>query len=82
MVSARTVCGPSLASRIVTPACYGPRRIPNVRSLRRLKRLPPDRAGTYPARAGGPWLWSTLVLFLFHALVVPSGLTTRVQPHR
>ena len=23
MVSARTVCGPSLASRIVTPACYG-----------------------------------------------------------
>src|SRR2546430_17525765 len=37
---------------------------------------------SYPARAGGPWLWSTLVLFLFHALVVPSGLTTRVQPHR
>ena len=38
--------------------------------------------GRYPARAGGPWLWSTLVLFLFHAVVVPSGLTTRVQPHR
>src|ERR1700759_2081990 len=38
--------------------------------------------GRYPARAGGPWLWSTLVLFLFHALVVPSGLTTRVQPQR
>ena len=40
------------------------------------------RPGRYPARAGGPWLWSTLVLFLFHALVVPSGLTTRVQPQR
>jgi len=39
-------------------------------------------AGSYPARAGGPWLCRTLVLFLFHALVVPSGLTTRVQPHR
>ena len=38
--------------------------------------------GGYPARAGGPWLCSTLVLFLFHALVVPSGLTTRVQPQR
>src|SRR6266566_6351781 len=36
----------------------------------------------YPARAGGPWLWSTLVLFLFHALVVPSGFRTRVQPQR
>jgi hypothetical protein len=23
-----------------------------------------------------------LVLFLFHALVVPSGFTTSVQPHR
>ena len=38
--------------------------------------------GRYPARAGGPWLCSTLVLFLFHAVVVPSGLTTRVQPQR
>ena len=38
--------------------------------------------GRYPARAGGPWLWSTLVLSLFQAVVVPSGLTTRVQPHR
>ena len=25
---------------------------------------------------------STLVVFLFHALVVPSGFTTSVQPHR
>ena len=38
--------------------------------------------GGYPARAGGPWLCRTLVLSLFHAVVVPSGLTTRVQPHR
>src|SRR5690348_9603296 len=38
--------------------------------------------GCYPARAGGPWLWSTFVLFLFQAVVVPSGLTTSVQPHR
>ena len=37
---------------------------------------------SYPGLAGGPWLWSTLVLFLFHALVVPSGFTTSVQPHR
>ena len=36
----------------------------------------------YPARAGGPWLCSTLVLSLFHAVVVPSGFRTRVQPHR
>ena len=42
----------------------------------------PGHAGPYPARAGGPWLCRTLVLFLFHALVVPSGLTTRVQPQR
>ena len=42
----------------------------------------PGVPGAYPARAGGPWLWSTLVLFLFQALVVPSGFTTSVQPHR
>ena len=35
--------------------------------------------GPYPVRAGGPWLSRTLVLFLFHALVVPSGFTTSVQ---
>src|SRR6185437_6081522 len=45
-------------------------------------RLSRDMPGCYPARAGGPWLWSTLVLFLFQAVVVPSGLTTRVQPQR
>lgn len=38
--------------------------------------------GHYPARAGGPWLCSTLVRSLFHADVVPSGFNTRVQPHR
>ena len=38
--------------------------------------------GPYPARAGGPWLCSTFVLSLFHAVVVPSGLRTRVQPCR
>src|SRR6185437_1819495 len=32
----------------------------------------PGVPGPYPARAGGPWLCRTLVLFLFHALVVPS----------
>jgi hypothetical protein len=41
----------------------------------------PSRGG-YPARAGGPWLCRTFVLFLFHAVVVPSGLTVRVQPQR
>ncbi len=40
------------------------------------------RPGCYPARAGGPWLWSTLVLSLFQAVVVPSGFRIRVQPHR
>ena len=42
----------------------------------------PGMPGRYPARAGGPWLCSTLVLSLFQAVVVPSGLTTRVQPRR
>ena len=40
-------------------------------------RLPRACRGGYPARAGGPWLCSTLVLCLFHAVVVPSGLTTQ-----
>jgi hypothetical protein len=39
-------------------------------------------AGGYPARAGGLWLCRTLVLSGFHALVVPSGFSTSVQPHR
>jgi hypothetical protein len=42
----------------------------------------PDVPGSYPARVGGPWLCRTFVLSLFHAVVVPSALTTRVQPHR
>ena len=46
--------------------------------------IPPGNGSgaPYPARAGGPWLCSTLVLSLFQAVVVPSGLSTRVQPHR
>src|SRR5215469_982350 len=31
--------------------------------------------------AGGLWLWMILVLSLFHAVVVPSGFRTTVQPH-
>ena len=38
--------------------------------------------GPYPAWAGGLWLCRTLVLSGFHAVVVPSGFRTRVQPHR
>ncbi len=37
--------------------------------------------GGYPGRAGGLWLWSTLVLPGFHAVVVPSGFRTSVPPH-
>ena len=40
-----------------------------------------SRAGCYPARAGGLWLWRTLVRSGFQAVVVPSGFRTRVQPH-
>jgi hypothetical protein len=50
--------------------------------VRACLRVRSGAGGCYPARAGGPWLWSTLVLSLFHAVVVPSGLTTRVQPRR
>ncbi len=38
--------------------------------------------GVYPARAGGPWLWNTLVRSGFHAVVVPSLFSTSVQPQR
>ena len=31
---------------------------------------------------GGPWLWRTLVLSLFQAVVLPSGFRTTVQPLR
>jgi hypothetical protein len=41
-----------------------------------------SRPGGYPGRGGGPWLCRILLLSLFHALVVPSPLTTRVQPMR
>src|SRR6266852_3533153 len=43
--------------------------------------LPPV-PGCYPGRVGGLWLWRTLVLAGFHAVVVPSGFRTSVQPHR
>ncbi len=42
----------------------------------------PGCSRAYLARAGGPWLCSTFVLSLFHAVVVPSGFSTRVQPQR
>ena len=35
----------------------------------------------YPARAGGLWLWNTLVPSGLRALVVPSGYRATVQPH-
>ena len=44
--------------------------------------LIPGVTGGHPGRTGGPWLCSTLVLSLFQAVVVPSGLTIRVQPQR
>jgi hypothetical protein len=44
--------------------------------------LTPGNPGDHPGRTGGPWLWSTLVLSLFHAVVVPSGFRTRVQSQR
>ena len=42
----------------------------------------PGCSRAYLARAGGPWLCSTFVLSLFHAVVVPSGFSTKVQPQR
>jgi hypothetical protein len=38
--------------------------------------------GYHPGRAGGLWLCSTFVLSGLHAVVVPSGFRTKVQPHR
>jgi NAD(P)-dependent dehydrogenase (short-subunit alcohol dehydrogenase family) len=42
----------------------------------------PGVPGPLPGPGGWPWLCSTFVLSLFHAVVVPSGLRIRVQPHR
>ena len=41
----------------------------------------PARRGGYPGFTGGLWLCRILVLPGFHAVVVPSGFRTRVQPH-
>jgi hypothetical protein len=41
-------------------------------------RRPP---GPHPGLTGGLWLWMILVLSLFHAVMVPSGFRTTVQPH-
>ena len=49
--------------------------------LRGFSRSPANR-GLYPALAGGLWLLRTLVLSGFHAVVVPSGFSVTVQPHR
>ena len=65
----------------------GPGRLggPRPHRLRPARRVGPaalSGRGGHPGRTGGPWLCSTLVLSLFHAVVVPSGFRTRVQPHR
>jgi hypothetical protein len=64
---------------------HGNRRQPCTRSMTRTSgsglngvTSPP---GGHPGLAGGLWLWMTLVLSLFHAVVVPSGFRTTVQPH-
>ena len=41
----------------------------------------PRAPGCHPALDGGPWLRRTFVLSAFHAVVVPSGFRTSVQPH-
>ena len=70
--SPRTEDAPGYGDTVQATAC----------AIRCVSSLVVQSRGGYPARAGGPWLCRTFVLFLFHALVVPSGLTTRVQPHR
>jgi hypothetical protein len=42
----------------------------------------PSASPCYPGLAGGLWLCRTLVLSLFHAVVVPSGCKISVQPQR
>ena len=42
----------------------------------------PGCRGGHPGRAGGLWVCRILVLSGFHAVVVPSGFRTSVQPHR
>ena len=38
--------------------------------------------GGYPGRGGGPWLCRTLLPSGLQAVVVPSGFTISVHPHR
>jgi hypothetical protein len=68
--------------RVATRHLYRPDPAPILRTDG-IKRLPAGagRVG-YPARAGGLWLRSTLDRSRFQAVVVPSGLRTRVQPIR
>ena len=60
------------------PALPGPPESADLRAALSFPVLP----GCYPGRAGGLWLCRTLVLSGFHAVVVPSGFRTSVQPHR
>jgi hypothetical protein len=50
--------------------------------LRSYELVPSEpKPGCHPGRTGGPWLCRTFVRSLFHAVVVPSGFRTTVQPH-
>jgi hypothetical protein len=66
-----------------------PGRMTAVRARRHTQDPDPRGAGRHlsrraghPGRAGGLWLRRTLVLVRFHAVVVPSGWSTSVQPQR
>ena len=47
-----------------------------------IERFRAVRGRSLPGPGGWLWLCRTLVLSGFHAVVVPSGFRTRVQPHR
>src|SRR5690348_17227059 len=86
-----TSAGSSPGSRRINPRVIVPSL--DVQHGQRITGFPGDscpRGRLGPGRLSGPGgrsvavehLGLVLVLFLFHAVVVPSGLTTRVQPHR